>query len=210
MEEIVNILSKVGWPHITLVFGLVFIWVFKTPISTFLSKVDSVGKDGISTKASPEAQNENQEKNGAEELLAIDDSEVIKEIEASIISDLHEKNLETGSDTDKVLTRHLAVAQLLLEYERIHGSIFGSQIFLLKRLNEVAGQGKHRGYIEEYYLSVQEHHDDLKDWEVGEYLYFLNQKSLITIIDEQYHISKKGVEYLIWLVKAGKSENRAL
>jgi len=210
MEDIASILSNIGWPHITLVFGLIFIWVFKTPISTFLSKVDSVSKDGISTKSSPEAQNENQEKNGAEELLAIDDSEVIKEIEASIVSSLHEKKLETGSDTDKVLIRHLAVTQLILEYERVHGSIFGSQIFLLKRLNEVAGQGKNRGYIEEYYLSVQQYHDELKDWDVNEYLHFLSQRSLITIIDEQYHISKKGVEYLIWLAKTGKSESRAL
>ncbi|MEH6556310.1 MAG: hypothetical protein V7708_00840 [Oceanicoccus sp.] len=210
MEEIANILSKVGWPHITLVFGLVFIWLFKTPISAFLSNVDSVSKDGISTKPSPEAQNEDQKKNGAEELLAIEDSEVIKEIEASIVASLTEKKLETGSDTDKVLIRHLAITQLLLEYERIHGSIFGSQIFLLKRLNEVAGQGKPRGYIEEYYLSVQERHDDFKDWEVDEYLYFLGQKSLITIVDDKYHISKKGVEYLIWLAKSGRNENRAL
>jgi hypothetical protein len=58
MDEIADLLSKIGWPHITLMFGIIFIVVFKTPISNFLNRVDSVGKDGVTTNRSPEAQNE--------------------------------------------------------------------------------------------------------------------------------------------------------
>ncbi len=210
MDEIANILSKIGWPHIALIFGIIFIVMFKKPIANFLNRVDSVGKDGVKTNANPEAQNEDPAKANVEELLAIGNSEVIAEIESAIVAELTEKGLDITGDTNKVLIKHLATTQLLLEYEQIHNSIFGSQIRLLKVLNEVAGQGKHEDYLLGYFLGVQEHEGVLKEWNVNEYLHFLNERFLVTKIDAQYHISKKGVEYLIWITRVGKSEDRAL
>lgn len=210
MDEIIDLLSQLGWPHITLMFGIIFIIVFKTPIANFLNRVDSVGKNGLTTNRSPEAQNEEPTKIALDELLAIGNSEVISEIESAIVAELIEKGLDVSGDTSKILVKHLATTQLALEYEQVHGLIFGSQIRLLKILNEVAGQGKHTDYLQGFFSNLKEHEVSFKDWHIQNYLYFLSERFLITKIDDQYHISKKGVEYLIWLARTGKSENRAL
>jgi hypothetical protein len=210
MDEIADLLSKIGWPHITLMFGIIFIVVFKTPISNFLNRVDSVGKDGVTTNRSPEAQNEEPKKNDLDELLAIGNSEVISQIESAIVAELIEKGLDVSGDTSKVLVKHLATTQLALEYEQVHGLIFGSQIRLLKILNEVAGQGKHADYLLGFFSALKEREPSFKDWDIRNYLYFLSERFLITKVDDQYHISKKGVEYLIWIARTGKSENRGL
>ena len=47
--------------------------------------------------------------------------------------EVSEKNLLNEDAATKVLVKYLAGTQLLLAFERIHGSIFGSQIFLLKK-----------------------------------------------------------------------------
>jgi len=74
-------------------------------------------------------------------LDVIGSSVVIAEIEGRIKNELSERGLNTDGDTVKILIRHLAGTQILLSFEQIHSLIFGSQVFLLKKLNEVAGQG---------------------------------------------------------------------
>jgi hypothetical protein len=111
----------------------------------------------------------------------------------------------------KVLIKHLSGTQLLLEFERIHSLIFGSQIFFLKKLNEVAGQGKNMEFVTEHIQQTKNiYKKQLEKWDDKEYLNFLYSRRLIVKDDEQIHITNKGVEYLTWLARNGRREDNPL
>jgi hypothetical protein len=152
------------------------------------------------------------DKKAVEKLLAVvGDSIVISEIETKIIDDLKGKNLSVDGDSIKVLVKHLAGTQLLLGFEQIHSLIFGSQIFLLKKLNESAGVGKPMTFVERHIFNVRDMFSkNLLSWTDEQYLQFLYDKVLIVRNDEQLHITNHGVEYLTWLVRSGRSENKPL
>lgn len=210
MEEISKIIGSIGWPHITLIFGLIFILTFQKQLREFIGRIKSVGKGGVTTVSSPEIQKEEQRQKAVEELMNIGESIVIKELEQLILVDLKNRGLETEGDSIKILTRHLAVTQLVLDFEQIHSLIFGSQIYLLKKLNEVTGQGKSEEFIDTYFSQVKDMFKELQEWTSEQYLSFLIGRTLITAKDGQYHITNKGVEFLTWMVRTGRREDRPL
>jgi hypothetical protein len=207
-----DILTNLGWPHFTFIFAVIFILVFKKPLYSFISRVKSIDKTGVKTSAAPEAQREEDKKEAVQDLLdVIGSSIVLKDLENRIKSDLHERGLESKGDTNTILIKHLAAARILLRFEQIHNFIFGSQIFLLKKLNEVAGQGMPKEFIDSHYQHVQElFSKQLGGWSLEQYLSFLLGRSLITISDNIYHITHFGVEYLTWIVRNGRREDNPL
>lgn len=101
-----------------------------------------------------------------------------------------------------MLIKHLAASIILLDFEQIHNLIFGSQIFLLKKLNEVAGQGKAREFLATYFGHVKTlFPEQLGGWSLEQYFGFLIGRSLITIEADTFHITNLGVEYLAWVIK---------
>ena len=208
----VDILKILGWPHFTFIFAVIFIFAFKKPISSFISRVKSIDKFGVKTSATPEAQREKDKKEAVQDLLdAIGSSIVLQDLENRITSDLVERGLEVKGDTVTVLIKHLAATKTLLNFEQIHNFIFGSQIFLLKELNEVAGQGKPEEVIDAYYQHIQERFsEEFGSWTLKQYLAFLLGRSLITVAHNTYHITNLGVEYLTWIVRNGRRQDNPL
>ena len=206
------ILKNLGWQHFTFIFAVIFIFVFKKPLSSFISRVKSIDKSVVKTSATPEAQRKEDKKEAVQALLdAIGSSIVLQDLENRFKSDLLERGLEVKGDTITVLIKHLSAATILLSFEQIHNLIFGTQIFLLKKLNEVAEQGKQKEFIDSHYQHVQElFSEQLGSWTLEQYLSFLLGRSLITIADNTYHITNFGVEYLTWIVRNGKREDNPL
>jgi len=206
------ILESFSWPHVSLVFAVFFILVFRKPITSLIARITSVDKRGIKTTATPEAQREEQKQEAVQELLnAVGHTIVLEDIENRIEADLEDRGLDTNGDTTKVLIKHLAATQILLKFEQIHTLIFGSQIFLLKQLNQVVGQGFSREKIEAHFEEVQElFSEELGSWSVDEYLGFLLGSSLLIERDNVYHLTNLGVEYLTWIVRNGKIESLSL
>lgn len=210
MEGMIKILSSLGWPQITLIFGILFMFFFRKPITEFIGRIRKVGKEGVTTDTPPEMQSLDQRKKAVQELMNTSDSIVLREQEESIIKDLSSRGLETEDDSVKILTRHLAATQLALDYEQIHNLIFGSQISLLKRLNEVVGQGRPKEYMDDYLSKVKTMHQELNTWTLDLYLDLLFKRTLITNVNGKYHITNKGVDYLTWVVRNGRTEDRGL
>lgn len=151
-------------------------------------------------------------KNDVEQLLGrIGDSIVINDYEKLIIRDLKEKNLECESDTAKVLIRHLAGTQISLYFEILNQDIFSSQIELLRTLNDSIPEGKPDDFVDGYVSEViSRNKETLGDWITSDYLRFLYQKELILQKDKYIAITNYGVEYLVWLVKSGRSRRNNL
>jgi len=209
MEEIIKAL---GWPHFSFFFALVFVLLFRGQLSGLISRVTSIDRSGVKATPTPEAQREKQRTEAVQELLlAIGDSIVLRDIEGRIRRELENRGLEAEGDTVKVLIKHLAAARILLEFEQVHNLIFGSQIFLLKKLNEVAGQGQTKEYVVVHFEQIKElFKPDLGNWSFEEYMGFLVARSLVTIDRDIFHITNLGVEYLAWMARNGRSESRPL
>ena len=209
MEEL---LTNLEWYHLVFVFAVVFVLVFRQPLVGLISRITSIDKSGVKATAAPEAQREIEKKEAAQELLrAIGDSIVLKDLEGRIKTSLEEKGLETEGDTISVLIKHLAATQILVEFEQIYNLIFGSQIWLLKKLNEVVGQGISEEAIQSHFDNVHEiYKDELGEWSLDQYLEFLIGRSLILYRDGSYHITNLGVEFLTWMARNGRSENKGL
>jgi Sec-independent protein translocase protein TatA len=207
-----GIIKAIGWPHLAFLFAVFFVLLFRKPLFGLISRITSIDKSGIKASQTPEAQREEQKKESVQQLLlAIGDSIVLQDIEGRIRADLKEKGLEIDGDTIKVLIKHLAGTRVLLEFEQIHNLIFGSQIFLLKKLNEVAGQGKPIEFVANHFEHVKGFFpEQLGDWSLEQYLAFLIGRLLITTKGNIFHITNLGVEYLTWMIRNGKREDNPL
>jgi len=207
-----EIITAISWPHFTFLFAVLFIFLFRKPLSGLISRVTSVDKSGIKATQTPEAQREDQKRESVQKLLLdIGNSIVLQDVEGRIRADMKERGLETDGDTIKVLIKHFAATQILLGFEQIHNMIFGSQIFLLKKLNEVAGQGQTSDFVAKHFAHVKGLFPDyLGNWTLDQYLSFLLSRSLITTKGNVYHITNLGVEYLTWMIRNGRREDNPL
>ncbi len=211
MTETAAIISSVGWPQAALVFALVFVLLFFKPLRGFIDRVRSVGKDGVTTADIPKAQIAETKKTAVEDLMRLGDSTLLKEVESAILGELEQKGLDATGDSVRVLTHYLAATQMALEFEQVHSVIFGSQIFLLKKLNEFSGVGLDPSYVQKHFDHVQGlFSEGLGDWNLEKYLSFLLNRLLIRMDFGKYHITVRGAEFLMWLVRMGRNENRSL
>src|SRR5258705_134259 len=67
---------------------------------------------------------------------------------------------------------------------------------------------KSENYLMGYYQSVRTNFTGLQDWDLSRYLSFLFSHSLITVANNNYCITNKGIEYLTWVTRTGKTEKK--
>ncbi|MBT6230993.1 MAG: hypothetical protein HON76_20505 [Candidatus Scalindua sp.] len=166
-----------------------------------------------SQRASEQETEPEVDKEEIEKLLAVvGDSIVISELVDRIKAEMEEKGLSTHGDSVKILIKHLAGTRLLLTFEQIHSLIFGSQIRLLKKLNESTGIGKATDFVHTYIdIAKSTHADNLSSWDYNQYLSYLYSSLLIVDDDNNnIHITELGVEYLTWIIRDGRREDSPL
>jgi hypothetical protein len=209
-NNLMEILESISWPHITLILGVVFLLLFRKEIGNVILRIKRFGKEGVHVDDELIPQKtEETETSSILDHIEIEKTVLLKVVEGSIFQDLENRGLDYGSDTTKVLVRNLAVERIRLEHEQTYSAIFGSQILLLKKLNEVMGSGREREYIEGIFASVKKHYpEEFSNWTVDIYSRFLFDRSLITIQDDNFHITDKGQDFLIWLARTGKQEDK--
>jgi len=209
-----ELLASITKEHMIFAFALMFIFTFRAPLSGLINRTVKIGKDGLSTTNTSDTQagaSESTSESVQKLLDVVGNSIVINEQEERIVADLESQSLDASGDTARVLVKHLAGAQLLLGFEQIHSSIFGSQIRLLKKLNELAGVGRSVEFMSEHFEEVKKRNPELSDdWDMDKYLEFMFLHLLITQDRSQYHITNLGVEYLTWVARNGKSEDKYL
>ena len=210
IELLIELLENFEWYHSALTFAVIFILVFKTPLGKLILRIKSINKSGIKIANNPEVQKEIEKKEAASKLLKeVENSALLEVVGDKIKLDLEERNLETTGDTIDVLIKHLAATQISLEFEQIYFFIFGSQILLLKRLNEVRGYGIDQQIIQSHLNEVKNKYpENLREWTLEQYLTFLIRRELIFHKDGRYYLGDIGVEYLTWMARNGRLENK--
>jgi hypothetical protein len=95
--------------------------------------------------------------------------------------------------------------------EQVHSVIFGSQLYLLKKLNEAASAGLESAVVDKHFDHVQKtFSDQLGTWSKDDYLHFLFTRVLIRTDEGRYRITVRANGFLMWLIRMGRSENRPL
>ena len=200
-----------GWPHAALVFGMFFLFLFRKEVSTFLLKVKRVGKDGLHAEEPVTAQT-NVELSSTDllEHMDVGKSVFLDETEKLIFDDLKSRSLDTASQTTHVLVRNLAMSYVNLSHEQNYSAILGSQIKLLRQINGAAGQGVSDEYMEEFYAwASSQYSKEYEGWNTEKYLAFLINAKLIVFQNDLYYITNKGVDFLVWIAKSGRSDDRS-
>ena len=138
------------------------------------------------------------------------DFEIISDQEKRIKADLESKKLDYSDDTSKVLIRHLAGAQVINWFERNYNTLFGSQIALLRKLQDNK-EGIQFEDIDKYFSEVKaENPETYKTWNSNTYLAYLKNSYLVEESDGKLLLTKIGSEFLKLLSTYGYTERKAL
>ncbi len=205
-----DILAKFQWALVALTLGILIVRQLRQPISSFFQRAQSFSKGDLKVDLTQAPAQLDTTKPQIEDLKNWGTSPAVLNRKDSIKTDLKNRGINISGETAEVLISQLAVTQLLWKAEEIYYFIFGSQIFLLKTLNQ-APTGVPAQQVVTFFNGVKERFSDrLKDWDVQKYLQYLFAEGLIAFDGNTYSITILGKEFLAWLARAGRSENKNL
>ena len=126
-----------------------------------------------------------------------------------------EKQLEEKRNDDKeiiidILKTKLACARLELFFEYVYSFIYGSQICLLKKINGTKPLLK---VVAQLYMENTKKRNPYVIWSkfnIDDYLHFLKTCYLIKESDSNLEITDVGREFLVWIIRNGRSESRPI
>lgn len=197
------------WPGVVLIVAIIFLIIFRKPISDKIKGVKTLSKDGVVFGSPDDSTIQQVSAQDVSDLYGSYDTQLIKEIEASIKSDLTKQKFNSEESKVDYLIRHLALTQLYQHFEQNYASMFGTQIKLLKMLNSQAASRVDESYIEAYFNQVKDHYKPSFDsWTVDAYTKYLFDSSLIIQENKSVGITVRGKAYLVWITKAGKDEDK--
>jgi hypothetical protein len=134
------------------------------------------------------------------------DSPIVLEQEQAIRTHLEKRGIQNTGEKVDLLIRDLAICQLVVSFEETYRLIFGSQIYILKRVNE--SKLLKQSVVEEYFRNTQKLFPAFTDWDADRYMSFLLTFHLLWYQSEQYAITPFGIEFLTWMARVGAACNR--
>ena len=199
-------MEHLAWPVTALVFGIVFIFVFKQPITKFINRTRKVGKKGISTDALEKGDQKPAGASGAEELLETFNNTLLLHHEKVLRDELDKRNVKP-EDREKILLRHYAALQIVSAFERTYASIFGSQISALQYLNtqESAPRLLLKVFYDEAAKAEQKFY---ANYTFDQWLGFIQNAPFITEADGRVSISLEGREFLKYILEQGYNSHK--
>jgi hypothetical protein len=201
MEKLLGILV---WPGVTLVLGVIALFLFRQQLAVLISRTKRVGKDGLETFESQPAP-PTEEKKSVEEFFRTFDNPLLLEVEQLILKDLKDRKIEAAPDREKALVRSLASTNLILHFERVHGLIWASQLTSLRYLNP-RDEGADRSELVPIYDAAKaDYPERYENYPFERWLGFLKDANLIRERDSRVFITVQGREFLKYLIASGKS-----
>ena len=132
------------------------------------------------------------------------------ELAASLMENLRKEHKIILDDKNKLL-HEISIRDIIIDFERIYNSIFGSQIMLLDYLQNLPN-GWARQNIESFWENIRKINlNIMKDWTIDSYLNFLFRKELIEVFQSiNYKITKKGSAFLEYISNMKYAKNKIL
>ena len=207
MKEYLLRFTGADWASIvnTLIYFAAFCIAFfclKDAIKSLMSRVKNFG--GTNFASSEQAEQKVEKTDNS----VVDNNAVVENYKQGIKTQLDKDGIK-DEDKNEFLIKHLATAQILLEFERVYSMIFGGQIRFLKELNASQPAGRPKSHFEKHYAVIRS--DNMKffsDTNFSEYMGFLLARGLIRQVGDNYVINIFGIEFLSWMVREGKIEDK--
>src|SRR6266487_119224 len=195
-------MEHVTWP---LAFLLLVVFVciyFRKEISSLLSRTTAITRQGLRAEALQRTQRP--EPSTLEQALDTT-SLLLRQREETVRKFLDDSHLNNSADQIRLLIRHVALLQIILDFESIQSSIFGSQVTVLNAANSQPA-----GYS---IAAVRNVYDAAaKDWEMTYRTYsfdlwlaYLTRNELVEVRGDLLFITQKGREFLAFLVHTGRN-----
>lgn len=207
-------MSAFAWPISVcltiLILGLFLFSRQHEAIGRLIDRTKHIGRGGVSTSDSTALATQTQAKDtavkpsAADELLKTFDNQLLLEQEKLITDFLNEKNIQSGKERERVLTRYLASSYLVNRFEAIYAGVYGSQLRALEMLNESAPNGVPLAAVEAWYEVGKAGYPNLYG-ENGEYTFerwlsYMRKMTLVTTIDTNVHATVFGNEFLKYII----------
>ena len=200
---VVELAKAIAWPASVL---LIF-FVLREPIATLLSRIRNLSAAGVEVGLEPK-----QEKLSANSDPAIiskvsdEKTEAFRALEELIRKDLTKID---PANREELLINQLTGEKLLRHFTSTYSQIFGSQIALLRSL-EQSEKGMSLVELENYFKEVQSRYPELKDWDSIQYVRFLEGSRLLNKENGAIILTDIGADFLKWITSTGLSEARGL
>ena len=190
-----------AWPGAVVVLVIFFLVFFRSGVNDLLRRTTSVSKEGL--QANPGPLEPQRERPAREPLLAYQ-SPLIAEMEVRIRDDMHNRGIP-DAERERALINHLAVAQVLREFDLIATGIYSSQHTFLQMLN-VSAQPVASALGEPIYAAAASNHPALyEDTSFDNWLGWMLQANLMRREGDGWRITVKGREFLQYLVGTGRA-----
>jgi len=200
IDTFLKILEVIKWPLVV----IVAIVCFHRYIAAFINRARGFKYPGGEIQAGPPPQDPAEIKVGsAEKLLQELDSPVLLDAEKAIRDILAREGIATAEDKEKVLIRHLAIAQLNFTFSRIDFLIYLGQLKILEVLN--SNPEPKQMAMDVYNKAKAFYPEVLKDYPFEKYLGFLKTNNLILEHEDTLSITLFGREFLAFLVRTARN-----
>jgi len=191
---LLNYIEVIRWPLVV----LVVLWFFKKEIRIltteklkhFFIKVFGVELQGSLADQANESRLNTEIEGLPNEMI----QEKINELAQT-------KEILTNTvEAVETLSRNLAIKEIELDFERIYSRIFGSQFSLLENIIVNGGVVKF-DYVSGWYSVTQNEYLLFKDWNVFQYIGFLQNNGLIQYdsINNVVKITEKGKAFMNYI-----------
>ena len=194
-----------AWPIAVLVIVLFALVFFRKEISALLNRTKEVGTGGLKAYDNPPPPAV-EEKKSVDEFFRSFDNPLLLEAEDLILKDLKERKIENPQDREKTLVRALASTNLVLHFEKIHGSIWLSQVTALRYLNPRDAGSESKDLYPFYDAAKAIYPNWFENYPFEQWLTFLQSLNLVGSKDSRIFITVAGREFLKYLAATGKSD----
>lgn len=202
------------WPLVT----IIIVFILRKTIINLINRINKIGFGGIAAEASRQKEEidrvlpeQGQKISGKNELvekgLGIYSEYTLER--ASVVVDEESKvqTFDRSEDKINILYKYSQALYLLLNFERTYNTIFGSQLYLLERVNT---HTESKESLKNFYdIAVKSYPEFYANYPYEQYLNFLINRDLI-IFDENGNcsITWLGRDFLKFLVETGRTINK--
>jgi hypothetical protein len=197
-------IESIAWPAVVVLLGLVFMGVFRAPLSGLLNRTRSVGKSGLETFDAQQLSAPSAKPDPLQEFLSAFDNQLLVEQEAGIVKDLTTRGL-FESAAQKALIRALAGTQIALHFERVSQLIWAGQVSALTYLNSRPAPVEEE-HLRPFYADAAKRYPEVyQGYSFDNWLRFLDSWWLIKREKGMVALEKAGREFLKWRIDVGRA-----
>lgn len=196
---------------------IAIVLILRKQINSLIERINKIGFAGIAAEATQQKQKtddiatrEQQKKSGKDfdKTLGMFSDSTVEYIAKIVEGESQASEIKDATERAESLKKYSQLLYLILSFERLYSITFGSQLFILDRVNTTHNETQET--LKRYYNEAEKIYPEFySSYPYEEYFKFLTNNSLIVISENNIcTISLYGRDFLKFLVEQGKPLNK--